>query len=32
MGGALAAASEVFKNVDPVYSTKLLAAAIKAYQ
>jgi hypothetical protein len=32
MGGALAAASEAFKNVDPAYSTKLLAAAIKAYQ
>uniref|UniRef100_A0A383V7Y8 Endoglucanase n=1 Tax=Tetradesmus obliquus TaxID=3088 RepID=A0A383V7Y8_TETOB len=32
MGGALAAASEVFENVDPVYSQKLLAAAIKAYQ
>lgn len=32
MGGALAAASEVFKIVDSVYSQKLLAAAIKAYQ
>jgi hypothetical protein len=32
MGGALAAASEAFKNVDPAYSFKLLAAAVKAYE
>jgi hypothetical protein len=25
-------ASDVFKNVDPAYSSKLLAAAVKAYE
>lgn len=32
MGAALAAASVVFKKVDPQYSEKLLAASLKAYR
>jgi hypothetical protein len=32
MGGALAAASEAMKEVDPAYSFNLLAATVKAYE
>lgn len=32
MAGALAAASEVFRTVDPAYSAKLLEGAVKAYK
>jgi hypothetical protein len=32
MAGALGAASVAFADVDPAYSARLLAAALKAYQ
>jgi hypothetical protein len=32
MAGALAAASEVFRTVNPAYSAQLLDGAVKAYK